>query len=389
MNNIIVGTGLFARKIAEIFENNRFKIDLFVNISQYGKSLPTTLRGIPVVPIENIPLSVFEKNNWIIAKKPMFIESAIDFLRKKEAKNIYVINEEIFFEHDLTRERIILYLDKIDFKVPFLNYLETNVVDYCNLNCKGCAHFSNICTKEAYLDLKEYKSDLKLICQNFNVYCFRLLGGEPLLHPNIGEVIRITRYYLPCSRLFLVTNGLKIQQLKQEILDIIRENRIIITISVYKKNQNQMNNIINILKENSIMYLINDDYFSDGHVIEYFNKRLMLSKKIKDDYKNLTCGGRFCKFLRNGKISKCYYPLLIEILNNHFNIHFEVSENDYIDLKKITNAWEEIEKMKRKIPFCDYCHIDDEKFQWDTASSSKAKIGDYIIEDKNNYIYKK
>lgn len=382
MKNIIVGTGSFAMKVAEIFENNQFNIDLFVNISQCSKLLPTILRDIPVVPIESMPLSSFEKNNWIIAKKPMFIESAINFLKNRSAKNIYVVNEEIFFDNNLTRERIILYLDKIEFKLPFLNYLETNVVDYCDLNCKGCAHFSNLCTDHVHLNLEEYKNDLTLLCQNFKVYCFRLLGGEPLLHPNLEDIIKITRYYLPSSRLYLVTNGLKIQYLNHHVLDVFRVNKIIITISVYENNLNQIDNIIKILKENNIMYLLNDDYFDDGQVIQSFNKRLMLSKKTRDSYETLTCGGRFCRFLRNGKISKCYYPLLIEILNKRFNVNFEVTENDYIDLKHITNGWNEVEKLKSNIPFCNYCCSNEEKFKWDIVSSSKAKIEDYIIEEK-------
>ena len=79
----------------------------------------------------------------------------------------------------LVNEQSKSYIDSIDLTLPFLNYLETNVVDHCNLNCKECAHFSNIYDNN-YVNLVDYQHDIKLISQKFNVCYFRILGGEPL-----------------------------------------------------------------------------------------------------------------------------------------------------------------------------------------------------------------
>lgn len=70
------------------------------------------------------------------------------------------------------------------------------------------------------------------------------------------------------------------------------------------------------------------------------------------------CMGRFCRFLRDGKISKCYYSLLIDILNKKCKKDFELHEKDYIELKKLSNGWEAIEQLNNSIPFCDYCSED-------------------------------
>ena len=75
----------------------------------------------------------------------MFMGSAIDYLRKNDFKNVYAVNEEMFFSEQETKDDLLKYFDRINLEKPFLNYLEINIVDQCNLNCKGCAHFSNIC----------------------------------------------------------------------------------------------------------------------------------------------------------------------------------------------------------------------------------------------------
>lgn len=88
---------------------------------------------------------------------------------------------------------IIEYLKNIGFK-------ETNVVDHCNLNCKGYANFSNI-QDNNYVNLVDYERDIKLISQKFNIYCFRILGVEPLLHPKFSELLNISVRILPSTKI--------------------------------------------------------------------------------------------------------------------------------------------------------------------------------------------
>ena len=73
--------------------------------------------------------------------------------------------------------------------------IEMHIVDHCNLNCKGCAHFSNICNNNM-LDIDKYSKDLDKISRHFNVYYFRLLGGEPLLHPKLKEIVKTISFLL-------------------------------------------------------------------------------------------------------------------------------------------------------------------------------------------------
>ena len=66
-------------------------------------------------------------------------------------------------------------------KKESLDYIEYNVVGHCNLNCKGCSHFSNIQKKE-FADLATFEKDISMLKKLFSeIRLINLLGGEPLL----------------------------------------------------------------------------------------------------------------------------------------------------------------------------------------------------------------
>ena len=380
MKNYIFGTGKFACEIAKIFDKYGIKVDGFINVRDKNKSLPTSMyKDIPVYYVEEFDIVEKENSNIFLAKKPMFMGSGIEFFRNNKFKNLFAINEEIFFDEIDNIIKLNKYIDPIDLTRPFLNYLEINLVDNCNLNCKGCAHFSNICDKN-YVEVEQFERDLKKLTEHFELYNFRLLGGEPLLHPNLKEIIEISRRYLPNSRLIIVTNGLLLDKLSPKILKSISDNKIIITISLYQPTFKKLNSIVEILTKYNIKYLINDDIFRKIETIQSFHTRLTDEKKDGDFSANKSCSGRFCRFIRDGKISKCYLPLLVEVLNKKYGKKFEVSEKDYILLDDIKDGWDTIDKLNGDIPFCQYCRDELYDFEWESGR---------INDDFHSYVLKK
>lgn len=59
----------------------------------------------------------------------------------------------------------------------------------------------------------------------------RVMGGEPLLHPDIVEIIRMTRNDWPDSSVELLTNGLMIAKMQEPFFSVIRENGVNVLIS--------------------------------------------------------------------------------------------------------------------------------------------------------------
>lgn len=380
MKNYIFGTGKFALEITKLFEKYGIRIDGFINTKDKNKTLPNKVyNDIPVCYVEDFNTEEKPNINIFLAKKPMFMGSGIEYFKNNQFKNIFAINEEIFFDRIDSLEELKKYIDPVDLSKPFLNYLEINLVDNCNLNCKGCAHFSNICDKK-YVEVQQFKQDLKKITDIFNLYNFRLLGGEPLLHPNLKEIIEIARYYLPDSRIVIVTNGLLLDKLSPEILKAIYDNNIIITISLYEPTFKRMNNILEVLNKYNIKYLINDDIFRKIQPVQSFHTRLSETKKENDFSANKSCSGRFCRFIRDGKLSKCYLPLLIEVLNKKYGKTFEVTDEDYLLLDNIKDGWDAIDKLNGDIPFCQYCRDELYEFEWESGHTN---------DDFNSYVLKK
>ena len=77
-------------------------------------------------------------------------------------------------------------------------YFQIHIVDHCNLNCRGCYHFSSL-SEESFLDIDEFEKDIQRLGTLFDGCMERilLLGGEPLLHPDINKFIITVRRYFP------------------------------------------------------------------------------------------------------------------------------------------------------------------------------------------------
>lgn len=379
MKNYIFGTGPFAIQVAEILFGLNIKVDGFLKISMNSKKQMDSLyRDIPIIYLDKDYILDNNSSNIIIAKQPMIMGETIEYLRKNRFNKVYIANERLIQSNDINGDNIANYFDIIDLKTPFLNYLETNIVDHCNLNCKGCAHFSNI-SPIKFVFLDKYINDLKEISSKFYLYYFRILGGEPLMHPDILEIIKMSRIILPSTHIVIVTNGLLIPKLNEKILKSISDNDIKISLSLYKPTASILNVILDILKKYNIEYLINDNYYNKPEIINTFETRLTADNTNNGDLTSKICTGRFCRFLRDGKIAKCYYPLLIYILNDKYNMDLKLSREDYIDIYSIKDGWDAIDYLNKPIPFCNYCSEELYRFDWQGYCKNTDDISGFIL----------
>ena len=113
-------------------------------------------------------------------------------------------------------------------------HFEVHLVEHCNLNCKGCAHFAPL-AKEEYLDIVKYRHDILRLAEltNNDMAYIKLLGGEPLLHPKIEEIFDLTRSVFKNTPIILITNGINLPDMREKFWDSCRKNRIIVEITKY------------------------------------------------------------------------------------------------------------------------------------------------------------
>lgn len=93
--------------------------------------------------------------------------------------------------------------------------LEIHICDHCNLRCVACSHESPFAT-ERFDDPATLRLALKALWRHYEAPLIKLLGGEPLLHPDIGAIIEAVRA-VTGSRIRIVTNGLLLKKRHLEL----------------------------------------------------------------------------------------------------------------------------------------------------------------------------
>lgn len=116
---------------------------------------------------------------------------------------------------------------------PELDYVEIHLADHCNMNCAGCTHYSPYLEKRL-VDVESVRRDFARLKEMFaNVRRVRLMGGEPLLHPEVAAFMQIVREAFPRSHVTLTTNGILLAKQGADFWEACRRWRIGIDFTVY------------------------------------------------------------------------------------------------------------------------------------------------------------
>lgn len=105
---------------------------------------------------------------------------------------------------------------------------ELHVVEHCNLRCMHC------CNMSPYVDgrtqsVAEIEAMCRTMAAHLEVDVFKIMGGEPLLHPDITGVLRAIRRTGISGTIRLFTNGLRLHAMDDAFWGALDE----LTISNY------------------------------------------------------------------------------------------------------------------------------------------------------------
>lgn len=122
-------------------------------------------------------------------------------------------------------------------------HCEVNVVDHCNIACLDCNHASPVVGKRI-ADPEVIFHDLSLLAKSYKAVSLKVIGGEPLLHPDLLSVIRAIRKSGICSHIVLYTNGILLHQMNNDVWNEIDE----IELSVYPGTRHLLDKHMSIIE---------------------------------------------------------------------------------------------------------------------------------------------
>jgi hypothetical protein len=105
---------------------------------------------------------------------------------------------------------------------------ELHLVEHCNLRCANCCNMSPL-VAERTMSLGEIDRLCRRMSEVLEVDVFKIMGGEPLLHPDIASALQVIRESGISKKVRLFTNGLLLASMKPEFWSNLDE----LTISSY------------------------------------------------------------------------------------------------------------------------------------------------------------
>jgi MoaA/NifB/PqqE/SkfB family radical SAM enzyme len=229
-----------------------------------------------------------------------------------------------------------------------------------------CDHFSQIAAP-SFLSLAAFERDISRIAElsKSSLGRLNLLGGEPLLHGNLPGILRIARRYLPDTRLWCFTNGLRLlDRNTDEVWRVCRECDVTIQLTKYPINLD--------------IDAIENKAHSERVRLETFQTHTDFMKYTLNPVGDCSlfpviecCQMNNCTVLRNGRIYMCPMSAHIDKFNAKHGQIFEMHENDSIDIYTVQSFEEIAEFTSKPVPFCRYCDIKAREIQnWRTGGGA-------------------
>ncbi|MDR1159509.1 MAG: radical SAM protein, partial [Syntrophomonadaceae bacterium] len=251
---------------------------------------------------------------------------------------------------------------------------EVHITEHCNLNCKGCGHFSSLADEE-FLDPASFEKDCACISKLSNkLSLIRLLGGEPMLHPKLISFFEIARKYFKTTVIELLTNGTLLWKQPDEFWIACHKYNIYIEISDFPVNIH-----VAEIQAKRKKYKVCVGYTLSKET-GMWKSPLDLDGGQDAEANFAVCGAAkmgCCVALRDGKIYICPAAAHIQFFNKYFGKDLRVTEKDYIDIYKAKNKQEILDFLHKPIPFCRYCNLaaSSSGLEWDI---SKREISEWI-----------
>ena len=245
----------------------------------------------------------------------------------------------------------------IDPHRPFLFHLDIQLIDTCNLNCNGCTHFCGLTDEPNEVSLADFENQLQRL-SGLQIANIALLGGEPLLINNIQEYCGVARRYYPDANIYLFTNGLLLDKQPPAFWQSLRQNNIMIRLSLYKHMAQKEQYFRNLFTRHKVMYHI--------EARNYFLHNLKRTGLSDARVSTKNCCMDDCRILYHGRIWHCPLDAMHHLYEKAFNKTFPKGKSQSIE-----DFVNDTSYMAEPTEFCKYCAERPKNYPWTCRKEHK------------------
>lgn len=220
---------------------------------------------------------------------------------------------------------------------PVLPFVETMITQSCNISCLGCTNYSDL-KHSGYVPWASGKTQIESWLSRVDIPDFGIMGGEPLINPEVRAWIQGCRDLMPDTQIRFTTNGLLLDK-HLDIIDLMSNiGNCVFKITVHVDNE--LEEIIRSIHarykwEPVVEHGIKRFQTGNGFRFQ-INRPVEFIKTYKNSYADMmpyhsepirafaNCCQQTCPLLYNGNIYKCSTAgLLADVLTRFGNPNIE------------------------------------------------------------------
>ncbi len=265
--------------------------------------------------------------------------------------------------------KICLYTERTE-----LETMEIHAAEHCNLNCKNCSMFCGLVETCDFPCYQEFEEGIKQLKNFFpHIKKFRIIGGEPLLNPELDKYIRLIRNVYPYTDIRLISNGILVTKMSDQLIQTIIDNDVTFIVTQYISLKHSIDEINRFLSKTGIRYIVTEAVLEFQKIYNALG-----DSDIDENFYRCHWKGS-CATMYGTKIATCYVPFVIHYLSDKFNLAIE--ETGKIDLmEEGLTAQEIIKRMHTPFDMCRYCAPKGNWTEWERLpDKNNTTIQDWSI----------
>lgn len=230
--------------------------------------------------------------------------------------------------------------------------IEIQAAEHCNIRCAGCSQSSPF-LPPTFPDIEDIYRSLRRLSGMLRAGRATILGGEPLLNPNLIQLLTVVRDSGIFDRIYVTTNGVLLEQVATEFWELVD----VVEISVYPSTRRKVHAVMGHLYERAWLsrtelHLLPTPKFRHITLTEHIGD----NRVVRDIYSR--CYFRhFCHTLHNERLYKCAPSTHIPELVGRVGNTPPGNHDSYIPIDDATNLRDRLIAFFRSDVPMEVCHF--------------------------------